>query len=123
MICSSIRRSDHGKFGKTIFNKIMKYKKHVFVCTNDKDAPKKCCGSERGMELVNAFKESLTAKGLQSTIRAQKAGCLDTCAFGPSVVVYPEGIFYGKVTPADIEEIVNEHLIADRPVERLKLDF
>ncbi|UBM58118.1 (2Fe-2S) ferredoxin domain-containing protein [Marinilongibacter aquaticus] len=101
----------------------MKYKKHVFVCTNDKVAPKKCCGSERGMEIVNAFKESLTEKGLQREIRAQKAGCLDTCAFGPSVVVYPEGIFYGKVTPEDVEEIVQEHLINDRPVERLKLEF
>ncbi|KPM47284.1 (2Fe-2S) ferredoxin domain-containing protein [Jiulongibacter sediminis] len=101
----------------------MKYKKHVFICTNDKPAPKKCCGSEKGMELVEAFKASLTEKGLQKEIRAQRAGCLDTCAFGPSVVVYPEGIFYGKVTPEDVEEIVNEHLINDKPVDRLKLDF
>lgn len=101
----------------------MKYTKHVFVCTNDKDAPKKCCGSERGMEIVNAFKESLQKRGLQNQIRAQRAGCLDTCAFGPSIVVYPEGIFYGKVQVEDVEEIVEKHLINNEPVERLKLDF
>ncbi|MGR3811942.1 (2Fe-2S) ferredoxin domain-containing protein [Jiulongibacter sp. NS-SX5] len=101
----------------------MKYKKHVFICTNDKPAPKKCCSSEKGMELVNAFKESLAEKGLNREIRAQKTGCLDTCAFGPALVVYPEGVFYGKVTPDDVEEIVEKHLINDEPVERLKLDF
>ncbi len=101
----------------------MKYKKHVFICTNDKDAPKKCCGSQRGMELVDAFKASLTEKGLQKEIRAQKSGCLDVCAFGPGLVVYPEGVFYGNVTPADVEEIVNSHLVNDVPVERLKLDI
>lgn len=101
----------------------MKYKKHVFICTNDKEAPKKCCGSERGMALVEAFKESLKEKGLATEIRAQRAGCLDTCAFGPSVVVYPEGIFYGKVELSDVEEIVEKHLVNNEIVERLKLDF
>ena len=97
----------------------MKFKKHVFICTNDKDAPKKCCGSERGMMLVDAMKNSLKERGLQLEIRAQKAGCLDQCAFGPSMVVYPEGIFYGNVQPSDIEEIVESHLINDKIVERL----
>jgi (2Fe-2S) ferredoxin len=101
----------------------MKFKKHIFICTNDKDAPKKCCSSERGMELVNAFKANLTEKGLQKEIRAQKAGCLDTCGAGPSMIVYPEGIHYGHVTPEDVEEIVTKHLIGGNPVERLKLDL
>jgi (2Fe-2S) ferredoxin len=103
--------------------KKMKFKKHIFICTNDKDAPKKCCSSERGMELVNAFKANLTEKGLQKEIRAQKAGCLDTCGAGPSMIVYPEGIHYGHVTPEDVEEIVTKHLIGGNPVERLKLDL
>jgi (2Fe-2S) ferredoxin len=97
----------------------MKYTTHVFVCTNDKEAPKKCCGSERGMELVNAFKEGLKAKGLDIEIRAQRAGCLDTCGKGPSVVVYPEGVFYGFVTPEDVTEIIEKHLVGNEPVERL----
>ena len=97
----------------------MKYEKHIFICTNDKPAPKKCCGSERGMELVELFKERLKEKGLTKTMRAQKAGCLDMCAFGPSLVVYPEGVFYGAVTPADVDEIIESHIVGNKPVERL----
>ena len=101
----------------------MKFKKHVFICTNDKEAPKKSCGSLHGMELVEAFKASIKEKGLQLDIRAQKSGCLDICAFGPSMVVYPEGVWYGKVQLSDVEEIVESHLVNDQPVERLKLEF
>ena len=101
----------------------MKFKKHVFVCTNTKEAPKKSCGETHGLALVDEFKKELKDRGLQVEIRAQKAGCLDTCALGPSVVVYPEGIYYGNVQLSDVKEIVEEHLVADRPVERLKLPF
>ncbi|GAB2783670.1 NAD(P)H-dependent oxidoreductase subunit E [Rhabdobacter roseus] len=101
----------------------MKYRKHVFVCTNQKEAPKKCCGQEHGLELVEAFKNALKERKLQTEIRAQRAGCLDVCAFGPGMVVYPEGVFYGNVQLSDVEEIVESHLVNDVPVERLKLDF
>lgn len=101
----------------------MKYKKHIFICTNQKDAPKKCCGEERGMELVELFKNQVKERGLATEVRAQRAGCFDVCAFGPSVVVYPEGVFYGHVQPSDVKEIIEEHIINDRPVERLKLNF
>ena len=97
----------------------MKYKKHVFICTNQKDAPKKCCGDGRGMALVDAFKNSLKEKGLLTEIRAQKAGCLDFCAFGPTMVIYPEGTFYGNVQLSDVEEIIESHFVGDIPVERL----
>jgi (2Fe-2S) ferredoxin len=101
----------------------MKYRKHVFICTNEKETGKKCCGEERGMALVNAFKDNMRSKGLQLEIRAQKTGCLDACNFGPSVVVYPEGIYYGNVLLSDVNEIVEEHLLQNRPVERLVLQY
>lgn len=75
------------------------------------------------MVLVDAFKEGLKNRGLNVEIRAQKAGCLDVCAFGPSMVVYPEGIFYGNVQPTDVEEIIESHLVNNEPVERLVLKF
>ncbi len=101
----------------------MKYKKHIFICTNQKDGGKPCCGEQRGMELVEAFKTLVKNNRLNTVIRAQKAGCFDTCTMGPSVVVYPEGVFYGKVQLSDVEEIFQEHILHDRPVERLKLNF
>lgn len=101
----------------------MKFQKHVFICTNQKEAPKKSCGAEHGAALIEAFKQELTKRGRQKDIRAQKAGCLDACAFGPTVVVYPEGTYYGNVQLSDVEEIVENHLINDQPVERLRLEF
>ena len=102
---------------------IMKYNKHVFICTNQKAEGKKCCGEERGMELVRLFKEKIKERGISFPIRAQRAGCFDVCAFGPAVVVYPEGTFYGHVTPSDVDEIIDSHLIGNQPVERLVLPF
>lgn len=101
----------------------MKFKKHVFICANDKPDGKKCCGSANGMLLVDAFKEELKVHQLHIDIRAQRAGCLDVCAFGPALVVYPEGVFYGKVTLNDVKEIVESHLMNNIPVERLVLKF
>ena len=75
------------------------------------------------MELVKAFKKSMKEKGLQGWMRAQRSGCLDACDFGPSMVVYPEGVFYGSVQPEDVEQIINEHLIENKPVQRLVIDF
>ncbi len=99
----------------------MKFKKHVFICTNDKELPKKSCGSTHGHQLVDAFKEELKAKGLLQEIRAQKTACLDCCAQGPTIVVYPEGVFYGNVQLADVKEIVDNHLVGDKVVERLRI--
>ena len=99
----------------------MIYEKHVFICTNDKDAPKKCCGSTHGMDLVNAMKEALAQSGSTKKIRIQRAGCLDVCGKGPAMVVYPEGVFYGNVQKEDLNEIVENHLLKDEIVNRLQI--
>ena len=101
----------------------MKYQKHIFVCTNDKDAPKKCCTSAHGLALVEAFKVAIKENGLQVEIRAQRTGCLDVCGKGPALVVYPEGVFYGNVQLEDVTEIVESHLVQNQPVERLVLSI
>jgi (2Fe-2S) ferredoxin len=102
----------------------MKFEKHLFICTNQRAAgEKKSCGEEHGLNLVKAFKKIIKDNGLNAEVRAQKAGCLDTCELGPSMVVYPEGVFYGNVQLEDVEEIFKEHLVNNRPVERLKLQF
>jgi (2Fe-2S) ferredoxin len=59
--------------------------------------------------------------GLAGKVRINKSGCLDQCEHGPVVVVYPGAVWYGSVQPADAAEIVSEHLVAGRPVERLRI--
>jgi (2Fe-2S) ferredoxin len=101
----------------------MKYEKHIFVCINERTDGRKSCGELYGMSLVNAFKERINKDRINASVRAQKAGCFDVCEFGPAIVVYPEGIFYGAVNEADVEEIYNSHIKNNVPVERLRLKF
>lgn len=103
----------------------MKYKKHIFICTNQRPegAARPSCGDERGTALVSEFKKQLKDRGLSIEVRAQKTGCLDVCDFGPALVVYPEGVFYGNVQLNDIKEIIESHIVNDVVVERLRLAF
>jgi len=102
----------------------MIYDKHIFICTNQRapDAPRISCGEAHGLEIVDAFKKRLKELNLPIKLRAQKAGCLEICDFGQTIVIYPEGVFYVGVQLSDVEEIINEHVINNRPVERLILE-
>jgi predicted metal-binding protein len=81
------------------------FQRHVFVCINERpaDHPKGCCKSKGGPEVRDALKKALSARGIKSEVRANNAGCLDQCEQGVTVVVYPEQVWYGHVTVADIE--------------------
>jgi (2Fe-2S) ferredoxin len=98
------------------------YDKHVFICTNQRaeGAHRRSCGEAHGMDIVEAFKMKLKAMKLPIRIRAQRSGCLDICDFGQTVAVYPEGVFYVGVEVTDVDEIIQEHLLNDQPVERLR---
>lgn len=69
--------------------------------------------------MAEAFKQKLYERGLKRVMRANKSGCLDQCARGVTVVVYPEATWYGAVTVDDVEEIIDRHLIGGEVVERL----
>lgn len=101
----------------------MRFRYHVFVCENVRpdDDPRGCCDKKGGKDVRTALKAELARRGLKKIVRANAAGCLDACSFGPSMVVYPEGIWYGGITPADVPEIVDRHLVHGEPVERLRL--
>jgi (2Fe-2S) ferredoxin len=101
----------------------MKFEKHIFICTNERFNGNASCGESKGLALVDAFKALVNAHKLNVSVRAQKAGCLDVCAHGPALVVYPEGIFYGKIELSDVQEIFSEHIQQGKPVERLRLKF
>lgn len=95
----------------------------LYVPIKDLWVKRQSCGESHGLELVKIFKKLIKDSGLNADIRAQRAGCLDACEFGPSMVVYPEGIFYGAVTLDDVQEIFTEHLLNNRPVQRLIVNF
>ena len=95
--------------------------RHVFICTNVRPPgnPKGCC-ADKGAEAVReAFKKKLHERGMKGRMRANAAGCLDQCEHGVTIVVYPEQVWYGGVRVEDVDEIIEQHLIGGRPVERL----
>ena len=99
------------------------YKHHVFFCLNKRDAHENCCachGSEKMQEYAKKRIKDLKLSG-PGAIRINKSGCLDRCEEGPVVVVYPEEVWYTYVDEKDIDEIIDEHLVNGRVVERLRI--
>ena len=94
-------------------------KKHVFVCTNQRDPLKtrECCAEKNSLEIMTRLKRAVRASGIND-VRVNKAGCLDQCENGVSCVVYPQGIWY--TIPDDEEGIskIVEHLAGGRVAEK-----
>jgi (2Fe-2S) ferredoxin len=99
------------------------FERHVFVCHNVRPcgAPRPSCTSDGKSELHARLNQLTKEAGLAGRVRINKSGCLDQCEHGPTVVVYPEAVWYGGVRLEDAEEIVAEHLVGGRPVERLRV--
>lgn len=100
-----------------------KFQRHVFICVNERpgDDERGCCAARGGYEVAEAFKKKLYERGLKRIVRPNKAGCLDQCAKGVTVVVYPEAVWYGHVRVEDVDEIVERHILGGEPVERLQI--
>jgi (2Fe-2S) ferredoxin len=97
-----------------------KLKQHFFVCTNARPPfAQPSCGPEAGNQLLARLREEIDARGLTDEIKITKCGCLGPCEKGPLMVVYPEATWYAQVQLLDIPEIVETHVVAGRPVERL----
>ena len=99
------------------------FERHVFVCHNvrPEGAPRPSCTANGTSDLHTRLQQLAREAGLAGKVRINKSVCLDQCEHGPTVVVYPEAVWYGHVQPEDAAEIVAEHLVAGRPVERLRL--
>ena len=101
------------------------YERHVFVCMNERRPghPRGCCADRGAAEVRTRFKVLVAEHGLKSRVRANRAGCLDYCEHGVTVVVYPEGVWYGGVRRADVDEIFQRHILNGEPVERLRFEL
>ncbi len=98
-----------------------KYQYHIFSCINERspDDLRGSCSVNGAKALQEVFKKEIHRRGLKNKVRANKAGCLDQCAKGPAVVIYPDGIWYSVRTEADIIEIIDKHIEKGEVVKRL----
>lgn len=98
-----------------------KYPKHIFVCTNKRlaDSPKGDCTRCGSNDIRLKFVQLINQHGLKGVIRANKSGCLDACEMGAAVVIYPDNIWYTRVTQDDVEEIFATSILNDGIVDRL----
>ncbi len=86
---------------------------HVLICGGTG------CTSSGSQAIQEAFASNIEACGLTEEVKVVQTGCFGLCALGPVVIVYPDGTFYSRVTADDVKEIVEEHLLKGRKVERL----
>ena len=98
------------------------YRMHIFCCTNvrDESDPRGCCDARGGTTLRNYMKAKAKKMGI-SGVRVNAAGCLDRCEHGPTVVVYPDGVWYRCASREDVDAVLQDHVVEGRPVERLML--
>ncbi|APC39702.1 2Fe-2S ferredoxin [Clostridium estertheticum] len=96
---------------------------HVFVCTSSRinGTQKGYCHSNDSTEIVTNFIEAIEENDISDKVMVTNSGCLGLCNEGQIVIVYPEGTWYGKVTPDDVDEIVQSHLINGDIVKRLEI--
>ncbi len=102
-----------------------KPKYHILVCTNARPPghPKPSCGGQGSAQLLMTFNMGLMQRGIMpGEVLVTGSSCLGPCEQGPTVVVYPEGTWYSKVTEADVATILDEHIKGGKPVEKLKPD-
>jgi len=99
------------------------YRYHVFFCINQREGGKPCCADKGSVAMRDYAKARVKELGLdgKGKVRINQAGCLDRCAQGPTVVVYPEGVWYRCSSRDDVNEIIESHLTRGCAVDRLKI--
>ena len=92
------------------------FKQHILICTGPR------CGGERGSERIRQeFRKQFVRQSLPASVKDTPCICFGLCSYGPNVIIYPDGVVYSGVKPQDVAEIVREHLVHGRVIERLLL--
>lgn len=98
------------------------YKAHIFCCTNERPpGHERGCCKEKGAEKLRDYMKARVKELKIESVRVNNAGCLDRCELGPTMVIYPEGVWYTYASTADVEEIIERHLKRGQRVDRLLL--
>ena len=92
---------------------------HVFVCDQQKPEGVPGCCARGSAQVIEALRREINARGLEDDVQVTTCGSLGLCEWGPNMIVYPEGVWYAGVTPADVPEIVRSHFEENTPVDRL----
>jgi (2Fe-2S) ferredoxin/SAM-dependent methyltransferase len=95
------------------------FRYHVFVCDQQKPEGVPCCTAHGSGQVLDALRREVASRGLADEVQVTACGSLGLCEHGPNLVVYPEGIWYSGVTPADVPELVHSHFEENTPVKRL----
>ncbi|MBF0402007.1 MAG: (2Fe-2S) ferredoxin domain-containing protein [Magnetococcales bacterium] len=101
----------------------MKPKHHFLVCMNQRPPghPRGSCSALGAGSVFEAFRAEVERRELFGTVQVTGTFCMGPCDQGPTVVVYPEGVWYGHVTAADVEELLDTHIQQRGAVERLQI--
>ncbi|MDR3563633.1 MAG: (2Fe-2S) ferredoxin domain-containing protein [Negativicutes bacterium] len=102
---------------------MQKPKTHIFVCTSSRISgqQKGFCHSKGSIDIMAKFMEEIEERDLSGEVFVTNTGCFGICEKGPIVVVYPDNVWYGAVTLADVEEILDQHIEGGTVVKRLEL--
>lgn len=100
-----------------------KPKKHIFVCTSSRinGQQKGYCHSKNGVDIVAAFLEEIEDRDLSGEVFVSNTGCFGICEKGPIVVVYPDNVWYGSVSPEDVTDIMDTHIEGGAVLKRLEI--
>lgn len=98
-------------------------KYHIFVCTSGRinGQQRGFCHSKDAVKIVERCMEEVEDRDLSSEVMITNTGCYGICDKGPIMVVYPEGVWYGSLTPDDVEKIFDDHIEGGQPVEELRI--
>lgn len=96
---------------------------HILVCTNQRPPghPRGSCGEGGAASVLEKFSMEIESKMLFGKVIISTTSCLGPCSMGPVVIVYPDGVWYNRVKPADVPEILDQHIGLGKKVSRLEI--
>ena len=99
------------------------FEAHILCCCNQRPEghPRSCCADRGGREFMETIAKRIAQSGLDN-VTVTESGCMERCELGPTMVIYPDAVWYSYANQDDIDEIIESHLKGGKPVDRLVLD-